>query len=63
MSGSLAKAADTIRELEDEIWKKELCVKRIMEMNPQLMEFRKVIPAKNKIISELENKAGCPKMA
>jgi hypothetical protein len=48
-------AADNIRELEDELWTRQQCVKRIMEeMNFQLTEFRKVIHAKNKNISELE---------
>jgi uncharacterized coiled-coil protein SlyX len=52
-----ASAADTIRELEDELWEREKCVKRIMEeIDSQLTEFRKVIQAKNKIISELEKK-------
>jgi hypothetical protein len=58
-----ASAADTIRELEDELWEREKRVKRIMEeMDSQLTEFKKVIHAKNKIISELE-KNGCPSLS
>jgi hypothetical protein len=54
MSDSLA---DTIRELEDELWDREQCVKRLMdEMNCQLMEFSKVIQSKNQIISDLGKK-------
>jgi hypothetical protein len=50
-----ASAADTIRELEDELWEREKRVKRIMEeMESHLTESRKFIHAKNKIISELE---------
>jgi hypothetical protein len=46
-----------IRELEDELWEREKYVKRIMEeIDSQLPEFRKVIHANNKIISELEKK-------
>jgi Mg2+ and Co2+ transporter CorA len=52
-----AKAADRIRELEDEMWEKEKSVKSTMEtMNTQVMQFSKCLQAKNKIINELKKK-------
>jgi flagellin-specific chaperone FliS len=52
-----AKSDVIIQELQDEVWEKERCTKRIMDqMNSQSMEFRKVIQAKEKIISELTRK-------
>jgi predicted RNase H-like nuclease (RuvC/YqgF family) len=57
-----AEVADRIQELEDELWEKEKCIKRIMEeMNSQLMQFRKETQAKNKIISELKRKLDAQK--
>jgi serine/threonine protein kinase len=50
-----AEAADRIQELEDELWRKKKYAKKIMdEMATQIMQFRKDIQAKNKIISELK---------
>jgi hypothetical protein len=60
----MSQVADTIRELEDELWKKEQCVPRLMEeLDSQLREFRNIVQAKNKIISELEQKIECMKLA
>jgi hypothetical protein len=51
------EAAETVQELEDEISENEKYVKSTLEeMDSQLMEFRKIIQAKDKIISELKNK-------
>jgi chromosome segregation ATPase len=61
---NMSQVADTIRELEDELWQKEQCVQRLMEeMDSQLTEFRSIVQAKNKIISELEQQIECIKMA
>jgi peptidoglycan hydrolase CwlO-like protein len=60
----MSQVAHTIRELEDELWQKEQCVQRLMEeMDSQLTEFRNIVQEKNKIISELEQKIECMKMA
>jgi serine/threonine protein kinase len=57
-----AEVADRIQELEDELWKKDQCLKRLMEgMNSQLTQFRKDIQEKNKIISELKKKLDAQK--
>jgi hypothetical protein len=51
----MSQLTDTIRELEDELWQKEQCVRRLMEeMDSQLTKFRNIVQAKNEIISELE---------
>jgi serine/threonine protein kinase len=49
-----AEAADRIEKLEDELWEKKDIEKIMDEMTSQLMQFRKNIQAKNKIISELK---------
>jgi hypothetical protein len=43
----MSQLADTIRELEEQLWQKEQSVKRLLEeMNSQLTEFRNVVQAK-----------------
>jgi serine/threonine protein kinase len=50
------EAVDSIHELENEYWEEE-CIEKIMdEMTSQLMQFRKNIQAKDKIVSELKKK-------
>jgi hypothetical protein len=51
----MSQLADTIHELDDELWQKEQCVRRLLgEIGSQLAEFGKLVQAKNKIIRELE---------
>jgi hypothetical protein len=60
----MSQLADTIRELEAELWQKEQCVRRLLEvMDSQLTEFRNLVQTKNKIISELEQQIESMKRA
>jgi serine/threonine protein kinase len=52
-----AEVADRIQKLEDELWEKEQCLTKLMDqVTSQLMQFKKDIQVKDKVISDLEKK-------